>query len=118
MVREIGAGLLVRFVTGGLINPPALASGLLQRGYRRAEEAAADRIAIEALIRTGVRASGLRRLFGRFAGQDDDGTFAWLSTHPTSLDRAAAATIADDTGKDDPFTVLEWWMIRRTCSLG
>jgi predicted Zn-dependent protease len=57
--------------------------------FSRAQEDDADRAAFETLVAAGISTDGLARFFDRLA--DDDGSSpSFLSTHPSSRDRAAA----------------------------
>jgi Zn-dependent protease with chaperone function len=86
---NIGTALLERFFPGsGTLAP--IAGTLIQRGYGRTEEYAADRHGVELLMRAGYPAaimldtlSWLKRVSG-----DDGGGF--LSTHPAINERIAA----------------------------
>ncbi len=115
LVRALGASLLIQLATGGGAGDPAgIAALLAQLAYSRAAEAEADRAAIQALKAEGLRASGLHRFLARIGQEPGAGLIpAWLSTHPASAERAAAAP-AGDLGAD-PFTAAEWRQIQMAC---
>ena len=117
LVRALGASLLVQLVTGGGGSgggPAGVVALLAQLAYSRAAEAEADRAAIQALTSEGLRASGLHRFLARLEQEPGAGLIpAWFSTHPSSVERAAAMPVEDGGG--DPFSADEWRQIQSAC---
>lgn len=63
------------------------ATTLIERGYTRDEERAADRLGVEMMVRAGFDPQGAVRLQERLAGAGASASLPFLSTHPGSAER-------------------------------
>lgn len=63
------------------------ASTLVERGYSRDEERAADRLGVEAMVRAGFDPAGAVRLQEALASAGAGAPLPFLSTHPGSAER-------------------------------
>jgi Zn-dependent protease with chaperone function len=68
----------------------AFAELLIQQSYSRDAEREADAYAVDTLNRIGVSAEGMAGFFDRLSDREPDGggAFAYLSSHPLSVERA------------------------------
>ena len=90
LVRELGIGALIRLFAGGI---GANAEQLVALSYTRANEAEADRDAIDTLRRAAIDPRPIARLFAKLAKdnreEEDKGFDArFLDSHPVSRERA------------------------------
>jgi Zn-dependent protease with chaperone function len=67
------------------------ATNVTEKGYSRDDERAADEAGIASMRRAGYDPEGAVRFFERLGGSAQSSRFAFLSTHPDSAERAAAA---------------------------
>ena len=111
-------GILTGDFTGGVLIT-GVAEWVLNSGYSRTDERAADRYALERLYAAGIDASGLEGFFARLLAREaeGDGTLASiLSTHPLTRERIEAvrnAPRASGTvfGRDH----RQWRRLRAIC---
>lgn len=98
------AGLLVALsavigdagtVTSNLIAVPLT---LVENGHSRRFEREADAFAFELLLRKGHSPSAFARLMERLEDRSGRGVPGWLSTHPSSAERAEQARAAEANG--------------------
>ena len=116
IIRALGLAILFDLIAGDVAGTGTVASiaGLLVNlSYGREAEAEADRAALAMLRAANVRADGLVRFFERLAAEssDLDGAPTFLSSHPPSASRAAAAKAAAGQGgpglSDEQWTALK-----------
>lgn len=108
-------GFLLGDVTGGTVLA-FMAEALVNSAYTREAEREADAIGIDLMNRAGLEASGIGDLLGRIAkkGGEMDGWLGFLSTHPHSRERAAAAR-RDSRATGQAFTDAEWKAVKAMC---
>lgn len=98
------AGILLTAI--GLPLAPLLtdaATNVVEKGYSRDDERAADEAGIGYMRRAGYAPEGAVRLFEKLGGKGGSRLFGFLSTHPDSADRAAAAReVAERQGTMQP----------------
>jgi beta-barrel assembly-enhancing protease len=87
---------------------------MLSASYTREAEAAADAFAHRLLTDTGIGTEGLAAFFDRVDGQGLD-LPEYLSTHPATTDRAAAARAADQGATTPVMSEPEWQALQRIC---
>ena len=115
------AGLLSMFLGdfagGGLI--AVLSEQLLNAGYTRDAETAADAFAHQAMAQKGLSPHALSDFFERLQESygDADGVVAAFMSHPRFADRIAAADAAHGGDLEgEAFTADEWANLRSICS--
>ena len=115
--RSAGAAgilaLVLGDVTGGTVIGLA-GDYILRASYTREAEAAADVFAHDLLVRTGVGTAGLATFFERIEGMGGE-VPEFLSTHPASDNRAAAARSAGGGAEPPVLTAGEWQALRAIC---
>lgn len=114
-IRALGVSALVTIVTGDASG--ALATGvtlMLAGAYSRADEAAADRGAVDLLQRAGLDTQGLATFFRRVAA-NDKAPPEWLSSHPDPLARAAAVERAVRPVSTPALTAGQWAALKGIC---
>lgn len=105
--------LIIGDVTGGTLMA-LMADQIMQAGYTREAEAAADDHAFASLSRAGLSSVGLANFFDRLAAQGDD-LPAYLSTHPQLAERAARARQAAIANPAPALAPQEWAALRGMC---
>jgi len=118
-IKQTGAALMVSLIVGDVFGGAALgglASGLVESGYSRDAEAAADFIAVTALNQLGLTA---RPLADFVAAMETDDPLSgmvpsFLSTHPSGKDRHRDIT-ALSQGVGRAMTGYEWKALRNMC---
>lgn len=100
-------------VTGGLVLG-LVSTQILSASYTREAEARADRFAWALMDRTGIGTEGLAVFFDRLA-RDTKDLPEYLSTHPASENRAAAARRADAGTRTPVLTEAEWRDLKAIC---
>ena len=100
-------------VTGGLVLG-LVSSQILSASFTREAEAGADAFAWRMMDRTGIGTEGLARFFDRLADEHDD-LPEYLSTHPASENRAAAARRADTGARAVALTDQDWRDLKAIC---
>lgn len=105
--------LVLGDVTGGTVIGLA-GDYLLRASYTREAEAAADDFAHHLLARTEVGTEGLAAFFDRIEGMGGD-VPEFLSTHPSSGGRAAAARAAGGAASRPVLSEAEWQALRGIC---
>ena len=121
MIRGAGVGVLVTLITGDASG--LMASGistLMASSYSRADEAAADRGALELLKRAEIGTAGFATFFHRLEMLEAGGGLpAWMGTHPETAARAAAVEAAADPRPLPPaLDEDEWQAIKTICGKG
>lgn len=108
--RESGEGLSAALgfalTLAGIPLAPLFAdatSVVVERGYSREDERAADRAGMAAMVRAGYDPAGAVRLFEKLAALGGAPLFGFLNTHPAGTERLAAArqaagVVAEDAG--------------------
>jgi predicted Zn-dependent protease len=119
LVRSVGMQVLIQLITGqsGDQNGFAFGAVLLQLRYSRDAERLADSHAREILRKAGISPKPVGEFFERFAerGTDGDGAWQYLSTHPSSRERAKLF-FAEPTYLTKPIlTDKEWADLRAVC---
>ncbi|HJV26078.1 MAG TPA: M48 family metallopeptidase [Aromatoleum sp.] len=72
------------------------ATSFTEKGYSRDDERAADEAGIASMRRAGYDPEGAVRFFEKLGGRAQSPRFAFLSTHPDSAERVAAARALAD----------------------
>ncbi|EAR20691.1 M48 family metallopeptidase [Nitrococcus mobilis] len=119
LLRDMGYRLLVALMAGDASVGADLVSEAarltLERSHSRADEAAADELAMTLLHRAGIDSRGVARLFQRLVEQKERTTVpALLSTHPGLAERIAAAETRQRSGKP-ALTSSTWRAVRAMC---
>ena len=127
VVRVLGISLLLEVFSGG--NSGAIeavtqgASLLLMFSHSRNDERDADRIAVQALEKAGIRADGLSTFFARMEEKhntSEDGSvgtvLSWLSTHPSFAERKASTNVPLQRKEAPAMSSAEWHAIGNICS--
>jgi len=118
-IKQTGAALMVSLVVGDIFGGAALgglASGLIESGYSRDAETAADFIAVTALNQLGLTA---RPLANFVAAMETDNPLSglvpsFLSTHPSGKDRHRdIAALSQGVGR--AMSSYEWKALRNMC---
>ncbi len=108
-------GVLLGDLTGGTLTG-GLAEWLLNSGYTREAERAADRFALARLEAAGIDSRGLAAFFARLAEKEQDGPLIRiLSTHPASAERLAHIRAAGTRAVGPAMTEEDWQDLRRIC---
>ncbi len=118
-LQQTGTALLVSLLIGDVFGGAVLSgigTTLLETGYSREAETAADDLAVRALNQLGLTARPLAAFLSRLSDQSElEGSIPeFLSTHPASAGRAeriVAASIADGRS----MTSVEWNALRTMC---
>lgn len=118
-VRSVSMQALVQLLTGESGNQTALTFGaiLLQLRYSRDAERLADAHAIEILKAARIDAKPTAEFFLRNAsgGADDESSMSYLSTHPSSLERAKLFTSQPDYPGESVLSEKEWADAQAIC---
>ena len=127
VVRVLGISLLLEVFSGG--NSGAIeavtqgASLLLMFSHSRDDERDADRIAVQALEKAGIRADGLSTFFARMEEKhktSENGSvgtvMSWLSTHPSFAERKASTNVPLQRNEAPAMSSAEWHAIVKICS--
>jgi predicted Zn-dependent protease len=121
LLRAYGFGLVTKLVVGGFssdVSSVADAGGLLLAlRHSREAEREADRTALQLLDKTGMRADGLARFFGKILdeqkGKDSAQQMGVFSTHPPTNERIEMTT-RPATGAP-AMSAREWQALRTVC---
>lgn len=105
--------LLLGDASGGFVIA-LLGDHLLSAAYTRDAEAAADAFAHRLLTETGIGTAGLASFFNRI-DKIDGNLPDYLSTHPSSGNRAEQARAADQGAANPVLTDAEWQSLQRIC---
>ncbi|MBO6521279.1 MAG: M48 family metallopeptidase [Rhodospirillales bacterium] len=118
-IKQTGAALMVSLIVGDVFGGAALggvASSLIESGYSRDAEAAADFIAVTALNQLGLTARPLADFLERIERETPlaDIMPSFLNTHPSSGDRSR--DIRDlSQGVGRAMSGYEWENLRKIC---
>jgi predicted Zn-dependent protease len=119
LVRSVGMQVLIQLLTGqsGDQNGFAFGAVLLQLRYSRDAERLADNHAREILRKSGISPKPVGEFFKRFAERDAEGDNAWqyLSTHPSSRERAKLFFAEPAYATKPILTDKEWADLRVIC---
>lgn len=117
-LKQTGTALLVSLMIGDVFGGTALtgvASTIVEGGYSRDAEAAADAMAVDALNRLGLTARPLADFLARLGKEGGgDGIPSFLSTHPSGTARQAAIEKRAQ-GLGRAFNAFEWRRIKGMC---
>jgi Zn-dependent protease with chaperone function len=98
----LGAALALAGVPFGSLIADSAAT-LVERGYTRDDERAADRLGVQAMVRAGYDPAGAVRLQEKLAAAGGDKPLPFLSTHPSGLERVEAMrALAREIGRPAP----------------
>ena len=120
IVRALGLSLLLELLLGDASGVAGLAAeigeALIGLSYSRGDEAEADSVAIALLTAAGIRADGLAAFLARLdeEGREAANGLAFLSTHPSSRERAEAV-LAAAQGGGDAMRPAEWRALQAIC---
>ena len=119
LLRHMGYRLVLALVVGDASAGAGLmseAAGLtLERSHSRADEAAADELAMTLLHRAGIDSRGAARFFRRLARQKERATLpALLSTHPGLAERIAVSEARQHPGAP-ALTPPAWRAVKAMC---
>lgn len=117
-IKQTGTTLLVSLLIGDVFGGTVLtgaASTLLETGYSRDAEAAADRLAVTALNRLGWNARPLADFLARVDKDSGSNLIpSFLSTHPSGADRQMAIEgMAQGVGR--ALNSYEWRTVQTMC---
>ncbi|MGI9477771.1 MAG: M48 family metallopeptidase [Hyphomicrobiaceae bacterium] len=125
MVRLLGLSLLLEVFGGGSGMLSGISLQLLETGYRRQDEAAADQQALRLLRQAGISQKGLQHFFARDAEQRKESSsralnmaLDFLRTHPSSKERVAAVRRTPPYRSTPSLNPSEWQALRRICRDG
>jgi predicted Zn-dependent protease len=120
LVRHLGLQLLIALAIGGgsgIGETLAQGGGMLAAlAYTREDEAAADAIARDILVRAGIGTAGLARFFARLEAKERHGLGqlgGYLSTHPPLTERRRLAEAGVPAGP--ALSEAEWQALRTVC---
>jgi beta-barrel assembly-enhancing protease len=115
--RAVGSAGILSLVLGDATGGTLIAvvgDQMLSASYTREAEAAADAFAHRLLTDTGVGTGGLAAFFDRIDGNGLD-LPEYLSTHPVTTGRAAAARAVDQGAAAPVMSDMEWEALRGIC---
>lgn len=118
LVEDLGLSIVFGFLLGdqgaGVLD--GLGRAMVGLSYSRDAETEADSTALDMLETAGLTGDGLAIFFSRLAERDGGlaGALSFLSTHPSSAARAAAADARGVVG-DAGFSDAEWAALRAVC---
>lgn len=121
VIRNVGAGIFFDVIFGGagVGQAVAIASvNLASLGYSRADEAEADRAALDYLDAAGINPAALAQFFDRIAqisGEQTASIPTMLSSHPATAERAAAARTRAHPGRGPALSAADWQAVRMAC---
>lgn len=116
-----GASIIFSLVVGDFTGGTVIASVgqlLITNGYSQQAENEADTEAINTLLDAGISPAGLGSLMERIAEEHGDftGALNYLSTHPSSKERAERAYAAGGSKVGKPLvSEAEWTAIKNIC---
>lgn len=115
--RAVGSAgilsLLLGDATGGTLIA-IVGDQMLSAAYTREAESAADAFAFRLLTDTGIGTEGLAAFFDRMDGKGID-LPDYLSTHPTTKDRASATRRVDRGAVTPVMSDAQWQALRGIC---
>lgn len=108
LVKELGLAIIVSSGTGSAVVQQVLHS-LSSTAYDRRMEGDADRRGVDLLVRARIDPEAFANLTYRLGGRgvDPNGALRWLSTHPSSEERALAILSRARDVKVDPEPVVD-----------
>lgn len=118
-IKQTGAALMISLMVGDVFGGAALgglASGLVESGYSRDAEAAADFIAVTALNQLGLTARPLADFLSRIETETPlaDIIPSFLSTHPSGTGRGRhIRDLSQGVGR--AMSGYEWETLRKIC---
>ncbi len=118
-IKQTGAALMISLMVGDVFGGAALgglASGLVESGYSRDAEAAADFIAVTALNQLGLTARPLADFLSRIEKETPlaDIVPSFLSTHPSGTERGRhIRDLSQGVGR--AMSNYEWETLRKIC---
>jgi Zn-dependent protease with chaperone function len=120
-LRATGSAGILSMVLGDFTGGAAIAligEHMLSASYTREAEAAADRFALDMLASANVSAQGFARFFDSLKDMEGFELPAYLSTHPASADRQAAAQLfAKEQSDTTPIiNAQDWQALQRICN--
>lgn len=118
MFRDLSAGMLMSLFLGDFRGTSRAAQQLGNLRYSRLNEDEADRLGAELLVKADIDPKGMADFFGKLGGVPDIRFIKYLSTHPSSSERAE--TIRRLTGglKKNFVPLLsgiDWQKVRTSC---
>lgn len=120
LIQGLGISIVLKTMAGdssGVVGQASdVATTLIVRGYGRSAEREADQVAVRILNKANIRGEGLAAFFRMVAKKQGDRpeSLRYLSTHPPSLERAAAARAAA-TGTQPSMPKADWDAIKNMC---
>lgn len=118
-LRERGTTGFVDVLIGGVPGASVLtgvADVALGSSYSRADEAEADAIALDLLVKAGISTKGLADFFDSIRWQGDDVTGAWwLAGHPPTEEREARARAVDVPNATPALDAADWKALKEIC---
>jgi beta-barrel assembly-enhancing protease len=135
LYRNAGLGILLELITGGsgVAQQIVMVGGqLTELSYTRAQEARADRVAIEIMGDAGLDPAALARAFERLKGYDSDEKQGgqrpasktaremkipeWLKSHPDIDNRIVRARAAARPAQRVAMSEADWNIVRAACA--
>ena len=127
LVRALGLSALFEILSGGSSGAlTQVGATLLQTGYIRQDERAADVQALRLLKNAGIAQHGLKDFFNRIAkkagaskssAKKAIGAFTLLRTHPFPEERAKMVAESKSYASTPALTPSEWRALRRICTI-
>lgn len=119
VARSMGISLVFNVLLGGLGSGASGAVGqaLVSSAYSRDAERNADSAALDMLSGAQISARGFADFFGRLAEMEGDGpnALSFISSHPSSDERARAAKAAITENVQAALSATDWKALQAIC---
>lgn len=119
VARSLGVSLVFHVLIGGMGHGVTGAAGeaLVNSAYSRDAERDADSIALDILGGAGISSKGMADFLERVARQEGSnaGAMSFVSSHPPSAERAAAARQAIAAGAHPALSPSAWNALKHIC---
>lgn len=120
VIQASGTSFLLSLVLGDLTGSTvivALGQAVIQAGYTREAERAADAYAVDMMTRAGGNGAALGTILERIAKDDKDDDTAFLRSHPVTRERSAAirALAGPEAGTRRILDEAEWATLKGIC---
>jgi len=121
LIRVFGLSLLLEAVSGGSGMLSSFSLHVLETGYRRQDEFAADRQALRLLKRAAIANKGLEDFFARNAKDGQESSFRaldFMRTHPYPRQRLEVVRRASPYPATSSLNDRQWQALRAICAKG
>jgi len=113
LARQMGGRAILSLMAVDSAGTPLALEGvtkLVNLGYQRSDEEAADEEGVALLMKAGIDAGGLAAFLERIQSSDENGASRYLSTHPVTADRVARVkALARGHSSGTPLLTVEEW---------